>query len=342
MKNGHKTTRIIFYSLGGLVGLCCVAWLTFSLKNNDSEIINPIPSITSNEDESSIIQNLDQTTQSLNPAETAASNKLDNIESEQCIERCSALLSILDEDLELEDEDFQDLERYLKEIAAYLQNDESKRLHYLKIALTTTDEDKRSFLTDVFKHLPYQQKIAIGADFIESENWRVRADGVSLIAGGEIVDPDIAHLLIDIFSTEKNSHIKGSILTSLEYSPNLQNDPTILRQLDDVINYEPDFSVRKAALNAKMSLSDQPHHILPDAIQALSTSNTEYQLAGLIAINQVLEQEQKHIENGAYIDKIAIKNTIESIMDVGSHHKTGESYSELLVEEAYNIHTRYF
>lgn len=353
MKENPKTKRNIFNSLGVLVGLCCVAWLIFTLKNVSSGLVNHtdkqkdylIPAITPSDDKALIKQGLHQAKNSLEQVETVTSddlNNVDNVESEQCLEQCSVLLSILDEDLELEDEAFEKLEAYVGEIAVYLQGDERKRQHYVQMALTTTDADKRSFLTEVFKHLPDEQKIEIGADFIDSENWRLRADGVTLIADQETIDQSVADVLIDILSIEKNSYVKGSILTSLEHSPNLQGNPKILQQLNDVINYESDFSVRKAALNAKMNLSEQPHHILPDAIKALRTSDPEFQLAGLIAISQILDQERKYVEAGAYIDKAAIKNNLENILNTDLLNNGNEDHLEFLIKEADNLYMRHF
>jgi len=109
----------------------------------------------------------------------------------------------LNEDIEFDDETFQNSEAYTEEIAVYLKDDENQRQRYLQMALTTSDGDKRAFLSNIFKHLPYQQKAKIAESYIESENWRLRADGVTLIAGHDISNSDLAiSTLMNMFSTE--------------------------------------------------------------------------------------------------------------------------------------------
>jgi len=325
-----------------------MAWLLFTLTNLGNEPSNQIktktdyltPAITSSENKPSMEQGADQANNSADQEKNA--NSIDTTDSIECDERCSSLLSILDDNLELDDENFHKLEAYIEELAAYLQYDESKRRHYLQLALTTADGDKRSYLTEVFKHLPYEQKIEIGADFINSENWRVRAYGVTLITEDGIADQSMANIFIDVLSNETNPYVKGSILKSLEHSSNLQGNPEILQQLGDVINHEPDFAIRKAALNAKKKLSDKPYHILPDAINALRTSDPGFQLAGLIAIDDVLNKEQKYIAEGAYIDKVTIKNYIENILNTNLYGDPNEHDVESLAKEANAIYLRHF
>jgi hypothetical protein len=248
---------------------------------------------------------------------------------------------MLDDDVELDDEAFHKLAAYVKEIATYLQSDESKRKHYTQMALTTTDGDKRSFLNDVFKHLPYLQKVEIGSSFIGSEKWRVRADGVALIVGHDISNLNVANSLMEIYSDEENAYVKGSILRYLKQSSALQGDTEILQQLDSVIYNGTDSSVRVAALKAKMQLSEQPYQILPDAVHALRTSEPEIQLAGLVAIDQVLVHEQEYIEQGVYIGRDSIKNEIQNIRNLAVYDGDLRRFDRL-VEEANLIYLRYF
>ena len=120
---------------------------------------------------------------------------------------------MLEEGLELDDETFQSLEVHVKEIAAYLQHDESLRQHYSKMALTTADGDKRAFLNAIFRHFPYQQKLELAENFVGSDDWRVRADGVTLIADQETQNLRAADTLFDVFSNEQHPSVSYTHLT---------------------------------------------------------------------------------------------------------------------------------
>ncbi|MBL4670619.1 MAG: hypothetical protein JKX81_00055 [Arenicella sp.] len=298
------------------------------------------PTVSPSDGNSSMKHSFDQAKSSLDQVEEVASG-IDNTGSEQCSVRCDAALSMLDRDLALDDETFHKLDAYVNEIAVYLQDDESKRQHYLHMALTTADGDKRRFLSDVFKHLPYQQKVEISASFIGSEKWRVRADGVTLIADHDISNSDVANSLMGIFSSEENAYVKGRILSYLKQSSTLLGDPEILHQLDSVIYNGTDSSVRVAALKAKMQLSEQPYQILPDAIHALRTSEPEFQLAGLIAIDQVLKHEHEYIQKGVYIGRDSIRNDIQNIRNLAVYDGDMKRFDHL-IREANTIYLRYF
>lgn len=356
MLKSHKIIRNIVYSLMGGVGICCAAWLMFALKNDDSDLAKQRLSqdgqlmylISSNDDESLTTSDFDQVENSLVQVKGVIS-RFDKTQSGQCSAQCKSTFFMLDEDSELEDDTFQKLDIYAEEIAAYLQGDESKRQHYLQMALATTDGDKRRFLTDIFMHLPHQQKIEIGKSFIDSENWRVRADGVALItdpgtskkAEHKISNLNVVKSLMSIFSNEDNSYVKGRILSYLKQSSTLQGDAEILHQLDSAIYNEVDPSVRVAALKAKMQLSEQPYHILPDALQALRTNEPELQLAGLIAIEQVLQHEKTYIENGVYIDRSSIKGEFQMIRHLAVYDADKKRFDHL-IREANAVYLRYF
>lgn len=337
MLKNRNTKKSVFYGLAGLVGLCCVPLLMFTL--NDDGIV-PTKQFQEHRVVPTISLNDHQTKNSLEQIKEVASG-IDNADLGQCSARCSSTLSMLDGDLELDDETFGRLEAHVKEIAAFLQNDESQRQHYLEMALTTTDDDKRAFLTDIFYHLPYQQKVELGENFIGSDNWRVRADGVTLIADHDTPNLDVATVLMGIFSSEQHSYVKSSILSYLKQSSALKGDTEILHQLDSAIYNETDPSVRVEALKAKMQLSEQPYHILPDALQALRTSESDLQLAGLFAIEKVLEHEKKYIESGVYIDRNSIENEFQIIRNLAVY---GDDKKRLdrLIREANMIYMRYF
>ena len=342
MLSNRKIKNAIVYCVAGLLGLCCVAWLLTTLKNVPSDPIDqfqvqgepPVPDNLSSDDKPSLNRRL-----SIQRGGVISAN--DGADSGQCSVRCNSALSMLDENVELDDETFHKLEAYVKEIAAYLQSNERKRQHYLEMALITTDSDKRAFLTDIFRHLPYQQKVEISASFIGSERWRLRADGVTLIAEHDGPNLDVGRALMAIFLSEENSYIKGRILRYVKQDLTLQGDTELLLQLDSAIYNDADSSVRVAALNAKMQLSEQPYHILPDALQALRTSEPELQFAGMIAIEQVLEHEKKYIESGAYIDRNSIKEELQMIRNLVVYDDD-KKRSGHLIGEANLIYMRYF
>ena len=264
-----------------------------------------------------------------------------NTQLADCNSTCSSTLSMLDSNTVIDDEAFHRLGAYVDEIASYLQHDQAKRQHYLQMALTTTNADKRSFLTDVFMYLPDEQRALLGKQFISSENWQVRADGVTLIADHGISNLVEARTLMNTFSNEENPYIKSTILTYLEQSSSLQGDAEILHQLDSAIYNETDPAVRVAALKAKMQLSEQTYHILPDALQALRANEPELQLAGLVAIEQVLQKEQEYIERGHHLDVNSIKNEFNLIRELDAYGDNKKHF-ERLIEEANMIYLRYF
>jgi len=344
MPHKRKTIQNTVYSLAGLLGLLCIVWLVFSFKNanNDhkTQVTHATPAISSNNDKQPVKPILDQAKSSVEKTKEVAISATDT-ELGQCSARCTSTLSMLDENLELDDRTFEKLQIYAKEIAAYLQNNDSQRQYYLEMALTTDDGDKRAFLTDVFTHLPYRQKLELGENFIGSENWRVRADGVTLVADHDTSELEAANTLMNIFSSEENAFIKDRILGYLKQSSTLQGDAEILHQLDSAIYNEIDPAVRVSAFKAKMQLSEQPYHMLPDALQALRTSEPTLQFASIVAIERILKHEEEYAERGVYIDTNSIRNEFEIIRTLSVYDDDKERFDRL-IQEANSIYSRYF
>ena len=346
MLNRPKTIRAILFSLGGISCLALTAWIAFLPNIIDNDVVSDSKDQQQSQldaesaliDRKPVERDLDQT------HNLFAANEIDdNIKSTEvaeCASRCSSTLSMLNETIEIDDDTFSRLESSIHEISDYLQNNESERHYYLQMAMTTTDGDKRRFLTNIFAQLPDQQRAEIAENFIGSDNWRVRSEGVSLISDHDDLNLEMANTLMDIFSNEESSYIKGNILTNLKQSAILQGDTEILQQLDSALYNETDSSVRVAALNAKMQLSGQPNHVLPDALQALRTSDPELQLAGLIAVEQVLKHMQANSESGEYIDTNSIRNEFEAIQSMPVYDDD-KKRSERLVSEANAIYARY-
>ena len=346
MFNKPKTKRNLFYGLVGLIGLFCLVWLMSYLRNAGNEPTNHFQ-ITQGESTSDILLSDDiQAAQyGADRAENSIEVKEDitsinvNSETVECSGQCGSALAMLEEGAELDDETYLKFGSRIKEIAAYLQSHQSERQHYLQMAMTTADGDKRAFLTDVFSLLPEQQKIEIGESFVSSDNWRLRADAVSLIVGSELLDLDDVDRLMSIYSSEQNSYVKSNILTLLKQSSTLQGDTDIMYQLDSDIYNEENPNIRVAALKAKMRLSNHPYHVLTDALQALRTSEPDLQYAGLLAVNQILNHEQEYIESGIYVDRASIKNDILYIRNMTAYD---DKRLERVISEANAIYLRYF
>ena len=336
-----------FYGLVGLVGLFYLVWLMSYFKNADNESVNNQFQITQNESAPDILLNNDiqtaqhgiDTTTNLVTAKESETSINENSESVECSGQCGSTLAMLEEGTELDDEAFIKFGSRTKEIAAYLQNHQSERQHYLQMAMTTADGDKRAFLTDVFSLLPSQQKTEIGESFVSSDNWRLRADGVSLIAGSELLDLEVVNRLMSIYSSEQNSYVKSNILKLLQQNSTLQGDTEVMYQLDSDIYNEENPNIRVAALKAKMRLSNHPSYVLPDALQALRASEPDLQYAGLIAVGQILDQEQKYIDNGVYVDRATIKNDVMYIRNMTVYD---DKRLERVISEANAIYLRYF
>lgn len=321
MLKNYKTRKVVICALVGSLGIACALWLGSVLNNFGNAPFEQslkqredrVHTVSPGGNKVPVKPKLVQSKKGSDQADKLTSQS-NTSRSKKCSVRCESTLSMLGENLELDDETFQRLEVHVKEIAAYLQYDESQRQRYLHMALTTTDGDKRAFLTVIFSHLPYQQKLELAENFVGSDDWRVRADGVTLIAADEnTLNLAVAETLLDAFSSEQHSYVKSSILNYLKKSIGLKGDAEILSQLDSAIYNEVDPSVRVAALKTKMQLSEQLYHIVPDALQALRTNEPEFQMAGLIVLEQVLRRDKAASENAPYIDKRSIQNEFQII-----------------------------
>ncbi|MBX2848129.1 MAG: hypothetical protein KTR16_07415 [Acidiferrobacterales bacterium] len=341
--NYIPSKRQSFY-LAAFVGLSCLAWLIISLLNVDGQPEKQIQSSVATRSQSdehltttSEVQHYSAVLDQL----TINSNETQSRVTFGCSRQCGSTLSMLDQNIELDDEAFQRLGIYIEEIADYLKNNDDKRHYFTQMALTTTDGDKRAYLTEVLKHLPEQQKIEIADKFIVSDNWRIRADGVVLIADKGVTNLKLANSLTNILMVEESPYVKSKILTHLQNSPVLRGDANVLRQLDSAIYYETNTSVQIAALKAKMQLSEKPYHIMPDALHALRSSDPDFQFAGLVAIEKVLWDETDFLETKAYLDMHSIENEFQIIQNLIVYDED-KSRFEKLIKEANAIYSRYF
>jgi len=261
--------------------------------------------------------------------------------AKKCSEQCRHALFKLDESINLTDADLEDLNASINVIAAYLQKNKSKRDEYIQVALVSND-DKRSFLTEVFKQLPDLQRQEISDIFINSQHWHARAKGLELITYEGIKDVDTVKVLTGIVSNEQDTYIKNTVLRHLKQSSFLKNDANILSQLDSILNdVTEDPSTRIEALKAKFNLSEQPYLIVTDAIQASYSNEIELQMTGLNMLEKNLEKEREYVEKGIYIDKKSIKSVIEYIQNLPSRGIKDKGL-ESLIFEADAIYVRYF
>ncbi len=258
---------------------------------------------------------------------------------DQCSFLCQKSISALEGGELLSDSMLYKLGAHSEELAVYLQHNKDRRHDILELALTTESADTRAFLTDIFMHLPHHQKAELGENYIASQDWQIRADGVKLIAD-DISVQGVAKKLMIIFAGEENSYVKRRILAGIKQNLGLRGDPEILHGLDSALYYDPAVSVRTAALKAKMQLSEYPHLILPDALQALRTSEPDFQLAGIMAIEYVLQSEKEHGENGTYIDYRSIERELEILSHLADYPR--DERFKRLVKEANLVRRKYF
>lgn len=337
--NTKKTT---IYLMTIFFVLCALVLLTIAFKNagtvppnqfQNSQSPSPSQTNESQTEQIHIVQN--------EPLNNTPEIK-HNANQGKCSTQCRSTLQILDKNKTIDDETFRKLRSSAKSIATYLTKNDDKREYYSQMALTTTDDEKRRFLTDVFNHLSTQHKNEIGDRFIDSDNWHARAMGVTLMTGDGISDLNTAKTLTSTLSNESNSYVKSTIINHLKQSEILKGNTDTLNQLDSILNNVSDNATTRAqALKAKLQLSEQPYLIIPDAVQALHSNETELQLAGLIIIGRILQQEDTYVKNGVYIDKKSIKNAIQNLRNMPSQGIKNKRLDNL-TQEANRVYLRYF
>ena len=340
MLKNNKAKKNIFYCLVGFVGLSCIIGLIFTLINVGNVPSNQFQG-QENHQKNAPPLNVEEIEDRLEPVEETQQNVV-TVDNELCSEKCSSAIARLEENLTLDDDTIRRMGRYTKEIASYLQNNEGDRRYYLQMALTTNDYNKIGFLTSIFQHLPDEQKTEIADNFIASQNVELRVDGIELIVGDKVSDVVSANKLMDVFLTEDNPHVKSSILRHFKKVTHLQGEANLLDQFDSAINNEVDTSVKVELFKAKKELSEQPYHIIPTALEALRSSESEFQMAGIIAIDQVLGHESNYVENGADIDMNAIRNEIQTIRNLTPGDGVNKKRFDRLMREANDVYSRYF
>ena len=223
-----------------------------------------------------------------------------------------------------------------------MQNNDGERQYYVLMALTTSDGNKIGFLKKIFQRLPEEQKLEIADNFLTSENKKMRVNGVELIVGHKVFDLSTANKLMDILLVEDNAHVKSTILRHVRSANSLRGEVGLLDKLDSAINNEADFSVKVDLLKAKMQLSEQPYHIIPSALEALRSSEPEFQMAGIIAIDQILGHESNYLENGVDIDINSIRNEIYTLRNLTPGDGVNKKRFDRLQREANSVYSRYF
>ena len=100
--------------------------------------------------------------------------------------------------------------------------------------------------------------------------------------------------------------------------------------------------MEKLALKTKIKLSEDPRYTLPAAVQALHTTDEpKLQIAGIVALGQILEHDESHAENGTSIDRDSIKNNLQNILKlpaIGDNKKD----IERLIKRADQVYSRHF
>lgn len=339
MLKTRNSKKYFFYFLAALIGLGLTFWLIFSTMGVGSVPENQFDNKSHRQNVPT--SNVEEADNKLEPVKDIPEEVV-SAENDQCTEQCLEALAKLEEGIELDDDEYRQLEVYLKEIVSYLQNNEGERRYYLQMALTTSDGNKTGFLKKIFQRLPEEQKLEIADDFISSENKKLRVNGVELIVGHKVSDLGTANKLMEIFVTEDNPHVKSTILRHVKQANSLRGDLGVLDKLDSAINNEADVSVKVDLLKAKMQLSEQPYHIIPSALEALRSREPEFQMAGIIAIDQVLGHESNFVENGADIDMNSIRNEIQALRNLTPPDGVNKKRFDRLMREVNDVYSRYF
>ena len=87
-------------------------------------------------------------------------------------------------------------------------------------------------------------------------------------------------------------------------------------------------------------MSEQPHLIIPDIVQALHGHEPELQFAGLLMVDKVLQQEGNNSKESVYIDRNWIKSVIQNIRSL-SLQGVEDKQLENLIREADAVYLRY-
>ena len=337
MLKTRNSKKNIFFFLTALVGLGLTFWLILSLIDvgsvpenqfdNKSHLQNDLP------------LNVEEVDNELEPVKDVL-KEVASADSGPCSEQCLEALAKLEEGVELNDDEYRQLQVYVKEIASYLQNNDGERQYYLLMALTTSDGNKIGFLKKIFQRLPEEQKLEIADNFLSSENKKLRVNGVELIVGHKVSDLDTANKLMDIFLTEDNSQVKSTILRHVRNASNLRGEVGLLDKLDSGINNEADVAVKIDLFKAKMQLSEQSIDIIPSALEALRSREPEFQMAGVIAIDQLLGDDSNYLESGVNI--ITIKSELQTIRSLTPSDGVNKKRIDRLQREANSVYSRYF
>lgn len=257
-------------------------------------------------------------------ADKAATN-LTEIE-QPCLGPCLNTVAILTNNDKIDDESYEKLSRLLADFAAHLKTNPNARLDMIELAKTTKDGNKRALIIDAFASLPSDQRIALGHALTTSDDWQVRANGISVLSSSDIMTPDGAKALIKIYAGEPNNHVKTSVLKSLKNVDSLRGDQATLDYLSGLMTYETDSSVKSEAMLTKLALQEDPLDSMPDVFMALSSGEAQFQSSALLALERIYEANEL-VDGGLdRIDHYSVELAIEAFMNA---EVTPENASEM-------------
>ena len=337
MLKTRNSKKNIFYLLAALIGLGLTFWLMLSLIDVGSVPENQFDNKSHLQNVST--SNVEEVENKLEPVKDVP-KEVASADNGTCSEQCLEALAKLEEGVELDDDEYRKLQVYVKDIVSYLQNNDGERQYYVLMALTTSDGNKVGFLKKIFQRLPEEQKLEIADNFLSSENKKMRVNGVELIVGHKVSDLGTANKLMDIFLTEDNPHVKSTILRHVRSANSLRGEVALLDKLDSGINNEADVAVKIDLFKAKMQLSKQPTDIIPSALDALRSREPEFQMAGVIAIDQVLGGDSNYLESGVNIN--TIKSELQTIRSLTPPDGDNKKRIDRLQREADSVYSRHF
>jgi len=333
MRDSNRTT-IILSCLGAVIIGGGVAFFTLPKPQ-------PVPSSPSLESQENTPRD-----DKVNPVEIALNGEtspdVNKRQSEtECLGRCYEMSQLFADSLKIDDERFETLLGQMTEFAAYLETNEAARMEMLDLALTTPDGNKRALLMDAFSLLPVTQRDILGAALIESNQWRVRTDGVNLSTIGQDITADKANQLIDTLGNDDHPHVKTTILGILKNSDSLKGDQKMLDNLSIMLGTETYANVRSEVLLTKLALENDPINVMPDTLLALGSNDPEYQYTAIIALDRIYESNQ--MVNGTLdpIDHRTVERQLEELLDIEITAEN-KAYMTRLLHEADAFYERHF
>jgi len=258
-----------------------------------------------------------------------------------CEAECEATLTRLYAESEIDDESYEALSVKIARLAAFLEGDAAGRQKMLELALTTEDQNKRALVVDAFNLLSLKQREELGAEFLKSDNWRIRTDGINLSIEAESLTSDKASSLLKLLTEEPHSHVRATILGTLKRADGLKGDVATLNGLSSILTSDANSNVKSEALLTKLELHENPLDVMPESLTALTSQEPELQLSAIIAFGKIYDNQADDNNAFAQVDHEFIKRSIDDLYKIEITDENKAAMTRLL-QEADLFYYRHF